>query len=42
VHFRSAALAKFWQQRGMLFLSCGNDISFLYEKAAKVVEHLRG
>jgi 2-keto-3-deoxy-L-rhamnonate aldolase RhmA len=42
IHFRSAALAKFWQRRGMLFLSCGNDISYLYEKASEVVGHLRG
>jgi 2-keto-3-deoxy-L-rhamnonate aldolase RhmA len=42
IHLRSAALAKFWQQRGMFFLSCGNDISYLYEKLSEVVGHLRG
>lgn len=41
VHFRSVALAKFWQLRGMLFLSCGNDISFLHEKASEAAGHLR-
>ena len=42
IHVRSAALAKFWEQRGMRFLSCGNDVSFLYEKASEIAEHLRG
>ena len=42
IHFRSAAHAKFWHQRGMLLLSCGNDISYLYGKASEVAGHLRG
>ena len=41
IHMRSAALAKFWKERGMLFLSCGNEISFLHERAAEVAAHLR-
>jgi 2-keto-3-deoxy-L-rhamnonate aldolase RhmA len=42
IHLRSAALAKFWQPRGMLLLSFGNDISFLYERASELVAHVRG
>ena len=41
IHMRSPALAKFWKERGMLFLSCGNDISFLHERAAEVAAQLR-
>jgi 2-keto-3-deoxy-L-rhamnonate aldolase RhmA len=41
IHLRSAALAKFWQQRGMVFLSCGNDISFLHDKASEVAGQVR-
>jgi 4-hydroxy-2-oxoheptanedioate aldolase len=32
---RSVSLAKFWKDRGMRFLGCGSDISFLWEKAAE-------
>jgi len=42
IHLRSAALAKLWLPRGMLFLSFGNDISFLYERASELVAHVRG
>jgi 2-keto-3-deoxy-L-rhamnonate aldolase RhmA len=42
IHLRSAALAKSWFPRGMLFLSFGNDISFLYERASELVAHVRG
>jgi 2-keto-3-deoxy-L-rhamnonate aldolase RhmA len=42
IHLRSAALAKLWFPRGMLFLSFGNDISFLYERASELVAHVRG
>lgn len=41
IHLRSASLAAFWKQQGMLFLSCGNEISFLYEQAAQVARQLR-
>ncbi|MEO7144758.1 MAG: aldolase/citrate lyase family protein, partial [Bryobacteraceae bacterium] len=30
IHMRSPALAKFWKERGMLFLSCGNEMVFLH------------
>jgi 2-keto-3-deoxy-L-rhamnonate aldolase RhmA len=40
-HARSSCLAKFWRDRGMLFLSCGNEISFLYDRAAEVLSQLR-
>jgi 2-keto-3-deoxy-L-rhamnonate aldolase RhmA len=42
IHLRSAALAKFWRQRGMLLLSFGSDISFLYERASELAAHVRG
>jgi 2-keto-3-deoxy-L-rhamnonate aldolase RhmA len=41
IHLRSAKLAAFWKQQGMLFLSCGNEASFLYEHAAQVAGQLR-
>jgi 2-keto-3-deoxy-L-rhamnonate aldolase RhmA len=41
IHMRAAPLAKFWKDRGMLFLSCGNEISFLQERAAEVAAQLR-
>lgn len=42
IHLRSPALAKAWKDRGMLFLSCGNEIGFLHERALEVVGQLRG
>jgi 2-dehydro-3-deoxyglucarate aldolase/4-hydroxy-2-oxoheptanedioate aldolase len=30
---RTVALARFWKERGMRFLGCGSDISFLFERA---------
>lgn len=39
-HARSSSLAKFWKDRGMLFLSCGNELAFLHERAADVVREL--
>ena len=35
IHTRTAALANFWKQKGMRFLSCGSDIGFLWEKASE-------
>ncbi|HXR78974.1 MAG TPA: aldolase/citrate lyase family protein [Bryobacteraceae bacterium] len=40
-HARSSSLAKFWKERGMLFLSCGNELSFLYERASEVIRELK-
>ncbi len=38
---RSVALAKFWKERGMIFLGSGNETSFLLDKASEVVEALK-
>jgi 2-dehydro-3-deoxyglucarate aldolase/4-hydroxy-2-oxoheptanedioate aldolase len=32
---RSLSLAKFWKERGMIFLGCGNETAFLLEKASE-------
>jgi 2-dehydro-3-deoxyglucarate aldolase/4-hydroxy-2-oxoheptanedioate aldolase len=37
---RSAALARFWKERGMLFLGCSNDTGMLYERAVELVTQL--
>lgn len=37
---RNPALAKFWKERGMLFLGCGNEIIMLYERAKEIVAAL--
>lgn len=39
---RTAALAKFWRDRGMIFLGSGSENSFLFEKACEVAAELRG
>ena len=41
MHARSSTLAKFWKDRGMRFLSCGTEISFLHERASEVAASLR-
>jgi 2-dehydro-3-deoxyglucarate aldolase/4-hydroxy-2-oxoheptanedioate aldolase len=41
LHARSSALAKFWRDRGMLFLSCSNEVALLHERAAEVIAELR-
>ena len=38
---RSAALAKFWKERGMLFLGCSADTAMLYERAVELVSQIR-
>jgi 2-keto-3-deoxy-L-rhamnonate aldolase RhmA len=38
---RTLPLAKFWKDRGMLFLGCGSETGFLFEKAAEVAAALR-
>lgn len=40
-HTRTAALAKFWKERGMLFLGSGSDTGFLFEKASEVAAALK-
>lgn len=37
---RSVALARFWKERGMRFLGCGSDISFLWDKAAETAREV--
>jgi len=37
---RSAALAKFWKERGMLFLGCSNDTAMLYERAVDLISQI--
>ncbi len=38
---RTMALARFWKQRGMQFLGCGNELGFLWDKARETVQQLR-
>lgn len=37
---RTTALAKFWKQRGMLFLGCNNDTGMLFERAGEVTSQI--
>lgn len=37
---RTPELAKFWKQRGMLFLGCSNDSGMLYERAVALVSEI--
>lgn len=37
---RTLALAKFWKDRGMLFVGCGSETGFLLEKASEIVAAL--
>ena len=37
---RSVSVAKFWKERGMLFLGCSNDGGMLYERATEVVSQI--
>lgn len=41
IHMRSLAVAKFWKDRGMKFLSTGSETSFLFDKATEAVKTLR-
>jgi 2-keto-3-deoxy-L-rhamnonate aldolase RhmA len=41
LHARWSALAKFWRDRGMLFLSCSNEVALLQERASAVIAELR-
>ena len=36
-HTRSTAMAKFWRERGMLFLGCSSDLGMLLERASENV-----
>ncbi len=37
---RNLALAKFWKERGMLFLGCSSETGMLYEKAKELITAL--
>jgi len=39
---RAVPQARFWKERGMKFLGCGNDIGFLFDKAKETAHALRG
>jgi 2-keto-3-deoxy-L-rhamnonate aldolase RhmA len=38
---RSSALAKFWKERGMLFLGCSSDSAMLYERAGELLKQIQ-
>jgi 2-keto-3-deoxy-L-rhamnonate aldolase RhmA len=38
---RTLSLAKFWKQRGMLFLGSGSETGFMFEKASEIVAALK-
>jgi 2-keto-3-deoxy-L-rhamnonate aldolase RhmA len=38
---RSVALAKFWKQRGMIFLGSGSETGFLFDKASETAAALK-
>jgi len=40
IQTRNETLARFWKERGMLFLGCGNEASLLYERARQLVSAL--
>jgi 2-keto-3-deoxy-L-rhamnonate aldolase RhmA len=42
IHMRALPNAKFWKERGMLFLSTGSETGFLFDKASESVKALRG
>jgi len=42
MHLRSIEMAKRWRDRGLRFVSCNNDLGFLFEKAVETVAALRG
>jgi 2-keto-3-deoxy-L-rhamnonate aldolase RhmA len=37
IHTRGPAMARFWRERGMLFVGCSNDLAMLWEKASENV-----
>jgi 2-keto-3-deoxy-L-rhamnonate aldolase RhmA len=41
IHLRALPLAKFWKERGMKFLSCGAETSFMMEGATAVASALK-
>jgi 2-dehydro-3-deoxyglucarate aldolase/4-hydroxy-2-oxoheptanedioate aldolase len=41
IHNRNLAIAKFWRDRGMKFIGCGNETSMLLEKATEIAGTLK-
>ena len=37
---RNPALARFWKERGMLFLGCSNETAMIYERAAELTAQI--
>jgi 2-keto-3-deoxy-L-rhamnonate aldolase RhmA len=37
---RNPALARFWKERGMLFLGCSNETGMLYERAVELAAQI--
>jgi 2-keto-3-deoxy-L-rhamnonate aldolase RhmA len=37
IHTRTPAMARFWKERGMLFLGCSNDLAMLLDRASENV-----
>jgi 2-keto-3-deoxy-L-rhamnonate aldolase RhmA len=37
IHTRASSMARFWKDRGMLFLGCSNDLAMLLERASENV-----
>jgi 2-dehydro-3-deoxyglucarate aldolase/4-hydroxy-2-oxoheptanedioate aldolase len=35
IHTRATGMARFWKDRGMLFVGCSNDLAMLWEKASE-------
>jgi 2-keto-3-deoxy-L-rhamnonate aldolase RhmA len=40
IHTRASAMAKFWKDRGMLFLGCSNDLAMLLDRASENVRSI--
>jgi 2-keto-3-deoxy-L-rhamnonate aldolase RhmA len=38
---RTPALARFWKERGMLFLGCGNDTGMLLDRATEIAKDIK-
>ncbi len=38
---RTASLANFWKERGMLFLGCSNETGMLYERALELAKQIK-
>ena len=41
IHTRNVTLAKFWRERGMRFIGCGNEMAMLLEKASEIAGALK-